>query len=845
MNEVSCRVFSFFQAAEEAGWISLDELLVGSRLPLARLADPAQRVDWEDWILICERFADLVGSHRLRESGRFAMQPRFVGAVMSKIAPLLASPLLLYKTGMEWGGASLYRCVAFAVEAMPDGRIRIAAELAPGYRSSRAWFELLVGGIERLPTFVGQSAAVAEATHDGTSAVVFVTPPPQRGFLLWQRRLTAAITAPGNLASELTFQQRQLLETYHELSRRERDVFEMLARMPAGIALFHGGHIIYANASLSEIVGLPVSVLLQRPVGSLPVADDAELFRQTILEGTTSRTAIVRCGHSSGEVRTLRVSAIESINYQGAATRGLLAIDLTEETRAKDSLRHQEETLSAMSVATPDVIARVSREGLLLDIFGGEGRLDATAVLGLRGQSVARGPSLVPYFTQEHLESLLAGIRRTLDERRSLTIELGTTIAGQPTHYECNFSPILERDQVLIVARDITLRRQQERALAVSERMASLGTLAAGLGHEINNPLTFILDNQRALAEQFDQIAAGGPIDLAAMRALQCETLQGAERVRDIVRDLRGFSRVDGARADVLDLEAAIEEALRMVSHQIRHAATIVTEFGGVGNVRGDHGRVVQVFVNLFINAEQALRHGVQRDNRITVRTAREGSSVVATIEDNGRGIAAENVGRIFDPFFTTKPAGQGTGLGLAIVHRSMTEAGGSISVESEPGRGSTFKLIFAATPTTPTAATQRRAETPAPTSARRVLVIDDMPAVARAVARALRGHEVVVCEGGEEAIALLGRDQTFDAVICDLNMPGRDGIDVYEFARVANPALAGRFLFMTGGVFTERSRSFLEASRSAVLEKPARPDQVRRLVDAVIERAGRRGAES
>jgi CheY-like chemotaxis protein len=221
---------------------------------------------------------------------------------------------------------------------------------------------------------------------------------------------------------------------------------------------------------------------------------------------------------------------------------------------------------------------------------------------------------------------------------------------------------------------------------------------------------------------------------------------------------------------------------------------------------------------------------------RVATRTAPDGWAVVE-VTDTGSGIAPEARARIFEPFFTTKPLGQGTGLGLSVCHGIVSGLGGRIEVESEPGRGSTFRVLLppAAAGAAPPAAPPR----PRPDGARaRLLVVDDEQLIGSTIRRLLSAHEVVALTDPREALARLTDGEHFDLVLCDLMMPQLSGMELYDAVAAARPEVARRMVFMTGGAFTERARQFLERTGHPQLAKPFAPqdlrDQVRGWLGAV-----------
>jgi two-component system, NtrC family, sensor kinase len=240
------------------------------------------------------------------------------------------------------------------------------------------------------------------------------------------------------------------------------------------------------------------------------------------------------------------------------------------------------------------------------------------------------------------------------------------------------------------------LQAAQEQLL-FADRLASVGRLAAGVGHEINNPLAFILSNLRFVQQELRELP-GAPSEEARQEMITAlsEANEGAERVRLIVQDLRALARPDDVALGPVDLAEVVRGSAKMARHEVRDRARLVEACGGVPPVRANAARLGQVFLNLIINAAHAIEPGRVEENEIRVAARLTGPGhVTVEVRDTGAGISPENLRRIFDPFFTTKPAGIGTGLGLSVCHRIITALGGEIRVESEPGRGTCFFITL------------------------------------------------------------------------------------------------------------------------------------------------------
>jgi two-component system cell cycle sensor histidine kinase/response regulator CckA len=379
------------------------------------------------------------------------------------------------------------------------------------------------------------------------------------------------------------------------------------------------------------------------------------------------------------------------------------------------------------------------------------------------------------------------------------------------------------KPSVASILRDLTERKRMEQRLMLADRMVSVGTLAAGIAHEINNPLAYVIANLSFIQEEVEEL---GPILSApkakGLRELIAQAEDGAERVRVIIRDLKSFSRVDSADDGPVEIQRVLDSAINMAWNEIRHRAQLQKRCADVPAVRGSEARLGQVFLNLLVNAAQAIPVGHASDNQITLTVQQRGDFVIVEIADTGAGIPSDVLPRIFDPFFTTKPVGVGTGLGLSICHNIVAACGGEISVDSNEGKGSTFRVAL---PVAQSRSLRPRSAPSLPVQAQgrrlRILLVDDEPSVVRALQRALREHELVVAFSGAEAIEVLDSGQQFDLIFCDLMMAQLSGMEVFDIVRRRFPDLIDRFIFMTGGAFTQQAKDFLGGVSNPVVEKP------------------------
>jgi signal transduction histidine kinase len=379
--------------------------------------------------------------------------------------------------------------------------------------------------------------------------------------------------------------------------------------------------------------------------------------------------------------------------------------------------------------------------------------------------------------------------------------------------------PAVERE-----LREAALRRERrhmQEQLMIGDRMASVGLLAAGVAHEINNPLAVVIGNIELSLRLLEDKTADDPCSRDVSAQLR-DAHEAAERIRNVANDLKLFARADSEEHTGVDVRPVIESSLRMAHNEIRHRARLRTSFAVVPPVEANESRLGQVFLNLIVNAAHSIPEGRADVNEISVATMlAPNGHVVVQVRDTGSGMSADVMKHLFSPFFTTKPLGLGTGLGLSICHRIVTSFGGTITVESDLGRGSVFEVHLLPA--------ERVADPVAPAAALRasdrrgsVLVVDDEPAIGLLVTGVLgKDHDVTSTTTALEALEWITQGARYDVILCDLMMPHLTGMDFYsELTRIA-PEQAQRVIFLTGGAFTPQARQFLDEVDNMRIDKP------------------------
>ncbi len=420
-------------------------------------------------------------------------------------------------------------------------------------------------------------------------------------------------------------------------------------------------------------------------------------------------------------------------------------------------------------------------------------------------------------------------------------IAVGTMRAGACDFFHKNnltrLAAAIERE-----LRDVEERRERGKLreqLLLSDRLISIGTLAAGVAHEINNPLAYVIGNVDFAIERLSAGLSSG-LDRAGCAELLAaleQTRDGAERIRVTTRDLRVFCRTEESAPVSVDVARVLDSAIGMAWNEIRHRARIVRNYEPGPHIDGIESRLGQVFLNLLINAAQAIEDPDPNRHEIRVSVAVAAGRVRITIADTGKGMPEEVRQQLFQPFFTTKPVGVGTGLGLSICRGIVEELGGTIAIDSAPANGTTVRLELPAGQSAQRSIPSR----PAPKSVTRarVLVIDDEPALCEIVKRILRSeHDVVALHDARQALELLAADPTIDVVLCDLMMPELSGMDFHAKLSEAAPDVARRVIFVTGGAFSSRAAQFLERVDNPRLDKPFDPAALRNAVARALARA-------
>jgi PAS domain S-box-containing protein len=630
--------------------------------------------------------------------------------------------------------------------------------------------------------------------------------------------------------------------TREQLEPREEQLRQALSAARVGIWDWTASSgVVTWSEHVDRLLGLPVGKLSGRAMDLKEVVHPADLPR-------------VREALSAALEQRTQVELEYRIEPAGSGYRWIFC--------KGDVLSDAAGTPARITGTVMDITARkqaeqeLRRQALLFESF-----YDGVVVADLAGRILDCNPSAERMFGQPKAEALGLTLFALLHpgETDSLTdvildalnqasrwageVEFRRRGDGANCSCECVVVPLRDTEgraiACVMVLRDITERKHLQARLVMADRLASLGTLGAGVAHEINNPLAYMLVNLHLIQGGLEQMKSLVPPSLVdSLRQLAQETTEGAERIAGIVKDLKTFARGEqDSRLGPVDVRRAVELACKMADNMLRHRARLVLEFDAMPPAEANEARLCQVFLNLLLNAAQAIPEGEPPErHEISVRLrAGAPGQVVVEVKDTGVGMTPEVLSRVFDPFFTTKAVGEGTGLGLSICHGIVESMGGAISAESNPGKGSIFRVLLRTASQESELQSRPTLRLPIPVvngPRARVLVVDDEPHVTTALQRALGSeHEVSTAHNVRDALRMLAEDRRFDVILCDVMMPGMTGMDLYAELGRASPDMAGRIVFMTGGAFTPRAVSFLEEVPNPKLGKPLNLEELRVLV--------------
>jgi len=613
---------------------------------------------------------------------------------------------------------------------------------------------------------------------------------------------------------------------------------------PIGVYIVQDGIFRFINTSFEKLLGYRQGSLIGMETMSLVYPEDRTVVRKNavrMLKGKRSAPYEYRYVTKSGKVKWV-METVTSILYQGRrATLGNF-MDITELKQTEEALEEQERWFRSIYAESPRGIQIRDARGRLIgankacfSMFG-VSETDAEASTD-KWYGLFEDPNIP--------EEVKAKLRRGEIARSEIAMDSAqATRAGVPItatlYIDAVITPLTLHEGgplkgYLVQLQDITERirseaerKELEQKAHLASRLASVGMMAAGIAHEINNPLTGVVGFAQLLMQR----------DLPENVRSEVEIInEGAQRVAGIVKGLLTFARQHKPERRQVDINEIITTNLNLRAHEMETGRIrVVRQLApDLPSTIADSSQLQQLFLNIIINAETEMKlaHG---QGKLLIKTECQNGVIKVSVQDDGPGIPQENLSRIFDPFFTTREVGQGTGLGLSICHTIVTEHGGRIYAESQPGKGTTFtvELPHCALPEQ-IRLTEPRPAGPEQVGPARILVVDDEPGVLQFLSRALTidGHQVNTAATAQEAIARL-KECSYSLVMLDIKLPDMSGAALHERIQSMRPDTP-QIVFITGDVMSVDTKDFLAKIGVPHITKPFDAVSLRKEINVLL----------
>ena len=580
------------------------------------------------------------------------------------------------------------------------------------------------------------------------------------------------------------------------------------------------GQVLDANPALVRMLGYETKADLQTQNFREMYADPSErdaLIRELESRGSVQDREIVMRRKDGSHVYCLASGfAIRDTFGRVVRLQGTL-VDITERREIEKRLHQEQEFVRHLIACFPDMIVVFDRNGCFTYVSP-----LVTEVLGVSPEEFVGQPNHFRVHPEDQRKSHEIFQQLISGQSQSAQMEFRVRHAdGSWRIFRASAGPLFDADGkisgTVASVRDITETKGFEQQLQQKEKFASMGQMMAGAAHELNNPLTAILGVSDLLRERATDDASRRQIDIV---------LQQARRAAAIVQNLLAFAVPSGQKRGKVKINDLVRQVIE--SHQAalqqKQIAVDVAVSGPLPEVEGDSKLLSQVFTNILLNAEQAIS-AVRDRGTIRISISHSENSLLVVFADDGPGISQEIVDKIYDPFFTTKRPGGGSGLGLTICLGVIKDHGGRIEVQTQEGAGATFKIMLPAAVAKPLEPAPAKRNVPQVSSAlrgRKLLIVDDEESIREIVQEGLsaRGMNVESAGSSEEALAFLASN-TYEIILCDFNLPGLNGDQLFERLRAEAGASTPRFVFMTGDLLDPSTIASFTERGAHVLQKP------------------------
>lgn len=510
--------------------------------------------------------------------------------------------------------------------------------------------------------------------------------------------------------------------------------------------------------------------------------------------------------------------------------------DITERKKAEAALRQSEEKLRLMFESVTDGITVTNMNGAIIDLN------DRTVQLhGFSSKDELLGKSAFELIDPLDQKKAAAFMQKTLEEGAVMGIEY-TFLKADGSKFPGELSASVMRDEsdnpvgFIAITRDITehkraeeKEKQLQQELTLASRLASVGQMASGIAHEINNPLTGVIGFSDLLMKK----------DLPEDIKKDVEVIQeGAQRVASITRRMLTFAHQHEPERTSVNINEIIETTLATRAYEMESSNIQVTTqlASDIPLTSGDAGQLQQVFLNIILNAEMEMKLAHGRGN-LMVKMEKIDNTIRVSFKDDGPGIPRKNLDRLFDPFFTTRDLDKGTGLGLSICYSIVTQHGGKIYARSRLGKGATFFVeLPVVTKEEQLKMAEPAAEVSKTLSGARILVVDDDTIVQEFLTTILteEGHQVEIVENGDDALERVDSED-YDVILLDIRLPGMSGIELYRYMQKTAKSLARRVVFITGDTMSTDTMDFLATAGAPYIAKPFDAEQLKKAVDRIL----------